>query len=74
MNVLISIYKELRKKYPNVSTQEIERITDSQFKVTEESIRAYAMKDIKWMHLGKIRPSDYIKHRKERDARVLTQA
>mgnify|MGYP001574534573 CR=1 FL=1 len=69
MSVLIEIYKELREKYPDLSTTEIERITDAQFKVTTICINEYRMKDIKWMHLGKIRPSEYIKHREERNAR-----
>lgn len=69
MNQLINdIYTELKAKY-GISRTEIERITDSQFKVAEDNIRAYTMKDIKWINLGKIRPSEYIKHKKAKDER-----
>ena len=70
MNKLIDdIYSELKEKY-GLSKVEIERITDAQFKATAIHIERYTMKDIKWIHLGKIKPSDYIKHKIERDERA----
>lgn len=69
MNQLINdLYTELKEKY-GISRTEIERITDSQFKVTEDNIRAYTLKDIKWINLGKIKPSEYILHKKAKDER-----
>lgn len=67
MNVLINnIFTELKDKY-GLSRYEIERIVDSQFKFTVEHIANQNVKSVKWMHLGKIRPSEYLKHKIEKE-------
>lgn len=70
MNALIeTIITELREKH-KLSRYDIERIIDSQFKYTVEHIEASKLDSVKWMHLGKIRPSDYYEHKIKRDVRL----
>jgi hypothetical protein len=71
MNPLIEdIITELRGKY-KLSRYDLERIIDSQFKYTVEHIEASKLDNVKWMHLGKIRPSDYYEHKIKRENEMV---
>ena len=74
MNLLINdIFTELKDKY-QLSRLDIERIVDSQFRLTVELMGDRKnLKDIKWMYLGEIRPSEYIKQRRLKDERLAKQ-
>lgn len=63
MNTLIdNIFSELKTKH-GLTKYEIERIVDTQFKVTVDHIESSDLRSVKWIHLGKIRPSDYYEHK-----------
>ena len=68
MNQLIdNIFKELKEEH-SISKSEVEYIVDSQFKLTTILMGDRKnLKDIKWMYLGEIRPSDFIQHKRRRD-------
>ena len=52
------IYTMLKNKY-GISKVEIERITDSQFKVLENNIKTRGNKVVNLIYLGKFKPSKY---------------
>jgi len=59
MNPLINeIYDILKNKY-GISKVEIERITDSQFKVLENNIKTRGNRVVNLIYLGKFKPSKY---------------
>jgi hypothetical protein len=63
MNQLIdSIFTELKARH-SLSKAEIERIVDTQFKLTVDHMESSDLRSVKWIHLGKIRPSDYYEHK-----------
>jgi hypothetical protein len=53
------IVKEIRVNYPNISSLEIERIVDSQFRVIRDTMSNREGKVIQLIYLGKFRPTAY---------------
>lgn len=62
MNPLIDeILTKLKSKH-NINKVDLERIIDSQFKVMELSIGERSLKEVKLIHLGKVKPSKWFIH------------
>jgi len=53
------IVKEIRVNYPNISSLEIERIVDSQFRVIRDTMSNREGKVRQLIYLGKFRPTAY---------------
>lgn len=53
------IVKEIKVNYPNISSLEIERIVDSQFRVIRDTMSNREGKVIQLIYLGKFRPTAY---------------
>lgn len=53
------ILPTLKEKF-GLPYSELERIIDSQFKVTHIAMEAKEIKSIKWANLGKIKPSSFL--------------
>jgi nucleoid DNA-binding protein len=53
------IVKEIKVIYPDISSMEIERIVDSQFRVIRDTMSKREGKVIQLIYLGKFRPTAY---------------
>lgn len=65
------IVKEIKILYPNLSSLEIERICDSQFRVIRDTMSNREGKVVQLIYLGKFRPTmynkDYTKNLKQKE-------
>lgn len=64
-NSIKDIITELKTKY-NLTSSEIERVLDSQWKVLRNNIETRDLKTVNIMHIGKWKPSKWFKENRDR--------